>query len=268
MLLKTRKPPMRIDELRKRLLEERNRLSGAPANPRTEVPRPVSIASNQALRSNRIDETPKSEPALSAQDATAGASGEAEVMNELNQLSVASAIGKSFERTKAFEERFANLMSTFEQADRLAQQAIEAVEQLGELADHLPSLVKAFEPMKAVKRQLAALSKAFEPMKPAEEQIAEFSQAFSKAFHENLVRIARMLEPVRDFQTRLAELASDFSPANDLQKRFDELAHAFDESPAEEPASTAVAQPSEQSGAEQNGAHAEEPPALNGTIAS
>jgi DNA repair exonuclease SbcCD ATPase subunit len=257
---------MRIDELRKRLLEERARITGdvtriGSLTPRTDLeelkPRPHVVEQTQ----NREPATPL-EP-RAAEAATA------DLMFDLNQTSVSNAIAKSFERTKAFEDRFAKLMSTFEQADRLAQQAIEAVEQLGELADHLPSLVKAFEPMKAVKRQLAALANVFEPMKPAEEQIAEFSSAFSRAFHENLVRIARMLEPVRDFQGRLAQLASDFSPANDLQRRFNELALAFQESPAEEPEPKAKAESSEQASAEDTiGGQiipAEGAPALNGT---
>ncbi len=256
---------MRIDELRKRLLEERARITGDVTRIGSLTPRANS--EEPKPRPHLVDEAQNREPAASPAERSAEAPA-ADLMFDLNQTSVSNAIAKSFERTKAFEDRFAKLMSTFEQADRLAQEAIEAVEQLGELADHLPSLVKAFEPMKAVKRQLAALANVFEPMKPAEEQIAEFSLAFSKAFHENLVRIARMLEPVRDFQGRLAHLASDFSPANDLQKRFNELAHAFDESPVEEPAA-AKAESSEQASADHAiGAQtisAEGPPALNGT---
>lgn len=228
---------MRIDELRKRLLEERNRFSGEPAKAQSDSDAPNAAITKEP--DERVERHEDAQPAHTPEPvetpepvkpSVPSASGVVE-MSKMEQSSVAGAVAQSFERTKSFENRFAKLMSTFEQADKLAQEAIEALGQLSELADHLPSLVQAFEPMKAVQRQLAQLSSIFEPMKPAENQIIDFSQSFSKAFNENLTKIAQMLEPVRDFQGRLAQLADDFSPANDLQKRFEQLAHSFDEKP-------------------------------------
>jgi hypothetical protein len=74
---------------------------------------------------------------------------------------------------------------------------------------------------------LRQISQQFTPMQGLQDQL----DVLAEAFRDNVMNLARALEPATTFQDQLAHLVSLFEPARTLHSQFTELSHAFGNSP-------------------------------------
>ena len=188
-----------------------------PAVEPSECEQPVAPANSVASAMLRYVE----------QAAMVNSGDEVEVMDPNGQYQLAGAVGKVFEQTKAFQDRFLALNQMFEPIERLGEAAARSLEPLQAFHEQLSQLAETFEPMKTFQVQLAQLAQTFEPMKGLQSQFAQISEAFQI----HLGKLTKSLEPAKEFQNELSKLISAFDPVSELQQKFEALAERFKEVP-------------------------------------
>jgi len=223
---------LKLEELRKRLLDPTPPATTAPPaetiyRRSAEAPSP----SQETVVVNGVDaaerrSTPVSETQQPQSDSLAGTvfqhvAGNAGAGNSRYQL--AQAVAKVFESTREYQERLADLGTSFDTIERLAQSAANAFEPIRAFRDQMEKLSSTFEPMRSFQEQLGTLAESFEPMKALHEQIAMLGEAFQI----NLAQLARAMEPARNFQVQLAALAKSFEAVDELQGQFLQLSESF-----------------------------------------
>jgi predicted nuclease of restriction endonuclease-like RecB superfamily len=197
--------------------------SAAPVMPETSVAEPNS--------SEQPAETPKVAPnsvtgamlQYVEQAAALKSADEVEPMDPNGQYQLAQAVARVFEQTKVIQDRFLELNTMFEPIWRLGEAAARSLEPLKTFHEQLTQLAQTFEPMRAFQVQLAQLAQTFEPMKGLQLQLAQISEAFQI----HLGKLTQSLEPAKEFQKELSKLAHMFDPVGDLEAKFEALVETF-----------------------------------------
>jgi len=153
----------------------------------------------------------------------ATASPEEESMDQNSQYQLAQAVAKVFDQTKGFQERFGELIQSFDQIEKLGQSAAGTLGSLKSFEHQLGQLARSFEPMRAFQVQLAQLAQSFEPMKGLQQQLSQLSEAFQL----HLGQLVRAIEPAKEFQLQILRLARMFDSATELQDSFAQLMETF-----------------------------------------
>ena len=225
---------LKLEELRKRLLDPTATASAAPAetiyrrsaDPISPPESPVVTNGIDAAerRSTPLRETqqPTAQP-----DSLAGTVlqyvGDNAADPAKSRYQLAQAVTKVFESTRQYQERLADLAKSFDTIEQTAQSAARAFEPIRAFREQMEKLSSTFEPMRSFQEQLGTLAESFEPMKALHEQIAMLAEAFQI----NLAQFARSMEPAKAFQAQLAKLAKTFEAVGELQGQFLDLSETF-----------------------------------------
>jgi hypothetical protein len=238
---------LKLDELRKRLLQQppldngsyamppaSAELPGAPpeaerlpAKPEFKAVEPVKSIEPTVVKTIEIGQA-KERPAAPKEATVTTLSGrpnaampKAEAPFNQNQL--VESVGKLFEQTKTFQVRFDELTQAIDVIERLTESAGRLFGPLRAFHTQLSQLSVSFESMRSFQIQLAELGKTFEPMKIVHDQMTQLSDSIQS----NLAQLVKALDPAKDFRDRIMTLAHTLEQANELQADFGELYSAF-----------------------------------------
>jgi len=140
-----------------------------------------------------------------------------------NQGQVVESVAKLFEQTKTFQVRFDELTQAADVIERMTESAGRLFGPLRAFHTQLSQLAVSFESMRAFQLQLAELGKTFEPMKIVHDQLAQLTDSVQT----NLAQLVKALDPAKDFRDRIMTLARTLEQASELQADFGELYSAF-----------------------------------------
>jgi uncharacterized phage infection (PIP) family protein YhgE len=214
--------PKSLEELRVRLGLKSP--SEPPAPPAAQAP---NGAAQPTAKADAIAAPSTSTPQpVSAPTPTQSAAQNVKGANAMSQeqSQVANSVAKLFEPTRTFEDRLTKLVPAFDQAERLAKEALGAFGSVGELTSKLEKFLESFAQMKAFQDQVAALAQGFEPMQPVQNHLSEMSRALG----DHLKGLSGLLERAKSFQRRVSELSQALEPATALQERLEKLAASAD----------------------------------------
>jgi hypothetical protein len=243
---------LKLDELRKRLLQQSNpepnagpaadtpasvRLSETgrtseikdaeerpvePSGPTiVEVSAPkmfetLSPNGNSAAAAPRREEVPAPAPMPVRQNAQP-------MKGSVSGDELADAVAKVFEETKNFQGRLDEVGRMFSLVEQVGGSAEELFGPLRAFHSQLSQLAHSFGPMRAFQAQLAQMAETFEPMRVLHDQLAQVADSFK----EHLGQLVRALDPAKEFRERILRLAATFDQAGELQDQFRELYSAF-----------------------------------------
>jgi len=246
---------IKLDELRKRLLQQSRPENGkaAPLAARTVTPvshppeaarsPEVSLAKTPAPKlsdpgaARAADRTPTREEHDSArEEAEPTGATRAPVAINLgsikgapDQHQISEAVGKVFDETKPFQESLDELTRSLSQIEKIGESAELAFAPLKEFQAQLAQLAESFQPMRAFQAHLAEIGQTFEPMKVLHDQLAQVGESF----HNHVEELVRALDPVKDFRDRILELAQSFDQVNELQAELGELYQSLNSASAD-----------------------------------
>jgi methyl-accepting chemotaxis protein len=251
---------IKLDELRKRLLQQRQQGEDAtndtlttasgpqPADPLQQPNAPERIFAKPDLRpvesANPVEsavvktleiglskdrERPaaikREEPAAVAPPSTARPAIPSlpKLDGLTNQDQLAESVAKLFEQTKTFQARFDELAQAIDLIERMTDSATRLFGPLRAFHSQLSQLAVSFESMRAFQGQLAQLGKTFEPMRILHDQLAQLSDGIQ----QQVAQLVKSLDPAKDFRDRITTLARSMEQASELQSDFGELYSAF-----------------------------------------
>jgi hypothetical protein len=140
-----------------------------------------------------------------------------------NQDQLAESVAKLFEQTKTFQVRFDELAQAVDLVERMTDSATRLFGPLRAFHSQLSQLAVSFESMRAFQGQLAQLGKTFEPMRLLHDQLAQLSNGIQ----QHVAQLVKSLDPAKDFRDRISTLARSMEQASELQADFGELYSAF-----------------------------------------
>jgi len=143
--------------------------------------------------------------------------------SESSEYQLFQAVSKVFEETRTLQDRLAKLPLEYEPVERLARSIAALFGPLEAFQDQVTQLARAFEPMKAIQLQVAQLAQNFAPVRALEQQL----ENLASAFQIHLGMLVRALDPAVELQARAAKLAIQLAPAQSLQNEFTRLARLF-----------------------------------------
>jgi len=113
----------------------------------------------------------------------------------------------------------------FEQT-KAFQARLEDLSRIFEPIDRMGnSAVRAFAPLRGFQKQMAQLARSFEPMRTFQQQLSQLAQDFEpmKALEGQLSQLAD------SFQTHIGDLIKALEPAKQIRDRIEQLRAAFDQ---------------------------------------
>jgi len=113
----------------------------------------------------------------------------------------------------------------FEQT-KAFQARLEELSRIFEPIDRMGnSAVRAFAPLRGFQKQMAQLARSFEPMRMFQQQLSQLAQNF-----EPMKALEGQLSQLADsFQSHIGELIKALEPAKQMRDRIEQLGAAFDE---------------------------------------
>jgi len=243
---------IKLDELRKRLLQQQDGAPGsagagatASAAPTSES-EPASEAKTAAAVKPELKpiEPPKApepavvktievgqtkpapkreEPAVTAAAPRPPVSPGLPKLDGALQTELSDSISKLFEQTKTFQVRFDELAQAIDLIERMTDSAARLFGPLRQFHGQLSQLAVSFESMRAFQGQLAQLGKTFEPMRLLHDQLAQLSDGIQT----HVAQLVKSLDPAKDFRDRISALARAMDQASELQADFGELYSTF-----------------------------------------
>jgi hypothetical protein len=115
----------------------------------------------------------------------------------------------------------------FEQT-KAFQARLEDLSRIFEPIDRMGnSAVRAFAPLRGFQKQMAQLARSFEPMRMFQQQLSQLADSFQSHIGE----LIKALEPAKQMRDRIEQLGAAFDEATELHEQFTELYGAFDLSP-------------------------------------
>jgi hypothetical protein len=229
---------LKLDELRKRLLQQQSRSDGGTPEPSANAGNDrlfgaASPKASEAAIAPKDSEPPPTTKASEPSAVTKAPEPPVERKLPAPQPPVVSAASEPSEADESeAAERVSSIRSDpepeasrFSFGKRVAAAAAAGSEPVAqhELAD---AVGKVFEQTKAFQARLEDLSRIFEPIdRMGNSAVRAFAPM--REFQKQMAQLGRSFEPIRTFQQQLSQLAQTFEPMKALEGQISQLADSF-----------------------------------------